>query len=79
MRIQLQKIMEAPLLIVQTIDRLTTSLFPIIDVIVLSGDVGESEPTRMDQDVRAPVDRALKVHGLPIECHHASWRDEGLS
>jgi hypothetical protein len=79
MRIRLQKIMESPLLIVQKIDALKSFLLPMIDFMLLNGDVGESQLARMDQNIRAAVDRALKVHGLPIECDHASWPDEGLS
>jgi hypothetical protein len=33
----------------------------------------------MDQHIRASIDEALRVRGLTIECHHASWRDGGLS
>jgi hypothetical protein len=64
--------MESPLLVVQKIDALKTFSLPMIDFMLLNGDVGESQLTRMDQSIRAAVDRALKVHGLPIECHHIS-------
>jgi hypothetical protein len=79
MRVRLRKIMESPLLIVQKVDAVKTFLLPMIDFVLLNGDVGESQLVRMDQNIRAAVDRALKVHGLPVECHHASWRDGGLS
>jgi hypothetical protein len=39
MRIRLQKIMESPLLIVQKIDALKTFLLPMIDFILLNGDI----------------------------------------
>jgi hypothetical protein len=79
MRIRLQTIMESPLLIVQEIDALKTFFLPMIDFMLLNGDVRRSQLTQMDQNIRAAVDRALKVDGLPIECHHASRRDGGLS
>jgi hypothetical protein len=75
MRIRLRKIVESPLLIVQKIKALNTFLLPMIDFMLLNGDVGESQLTRMDENIRAAVDRALKVHSSPIECHHAAWRD----
>jgi hypothetical protein len=33
----------------------------------------------MDENIREAINRELKVRGLPIECHHASWRDGGLA
>jgi hypothetical protein len=79
MRIRLQKVMESPLLIVQKIDAIKTFILPMLDFMLLNGDVGKTQLENMDKNIRAAVDKALKVHGLPIECHHASWRDGGLS
>jgi hypothetical protein len=42
-------------------------------------DVGVKQLREMDQNIRGAVDRAVKVRGLPVECHHASWRDGRLS
>jgi hypothetical protein len=33
----------------------------------------------MAQNIRGAIDQALKIRGLPVECHHASWRDGGFS
>jgi hypothetical protein len=44
-----------------------------------NGDVGEKQFMGMDKYTRGLIDEVLKVRGLPIECHHASWRDRGLS
>jgi hypothetical protein len=79
MKTRLQKVMESPLLIVQKIDAIKTFILPMLDFMLLNGDVPKTQLDRMDKTIRAAVDKALRVHGLPIECHHASWRDGGLS
>jgi hypothetical protein len=33
----------------------------------------------MDKKIREMINRELKINGLPIECHPASWRDGGLA
>jgi hypothetical protein len=79
MKIRLRKIMESPLLVVQKIDAMKTFVLPMLDFMMLNGDVGEKQLMKMDKFIRGRVDELLKVRGLPIECHHASWRDGGLS
>jgi hypothetical protein len=79
MRVRLKKILESPLLIVQKIDAIKTFLLPTIDFMLLNGDVGEKQVAKMDQHIRSSIDEMLRVRGLPVECHHASWRDGGLS
>jgi hypothetical protein len=34
---------------------------------------------KMDSYIRGKVDKLLKARGLPVECHHASWKDSSLS
>jgi hypothetical protein len=46
---------------------------------MLNGDVGERQLVNMNKHIRRVIDEALKVRRFPVECHHASWRDEGLS
>jgi hypothetical protein len=79
MKIRLMKIMGSPLLIVQKIDAIKTFILPMLDFAMLNGDIGENDLMRIDKHIRGLVDEALKVRGLPVECHHASWRDGGLS
>jgi hypothetical protein len=79
MKIRLKKIIESPLLIVQKIDAMKTFVLPMIDFMMLNGDVGEKLLMTTDKYIRGKVDELLKVRGLPVECHHASWRDGGLS
>jgi hypothetical protein len=79
MRVRLAKIIDSPLLTVQKIDAIKTFLLPMLDFMMLNGDVGVKQLRDMDQNIRGAVDRALKVKGLPVECHHASWKDGGLS
>jgi hypothetical protein len=79
MKIRLKKIMESPLLIVKKIDAMKTFVLPMLDFIMLNGDIGEKELMNMDKHIRRRVDELLKVRGLPVECHHASWKDGGLS
>jgi hypothetical protein len=78
MQIRLRKIMESPLLMLQKTNLVKTILLQAIDFIHVNGVVRESPLTQMDQNIRAAVDRVLKVSGLPIKCHHAPWRDRGL-
>jgi hypothetical protein len=54
-------------------------VLPILDFMMLSGDVGEKQLMKMDKYIRGRIDELLKVRGLPVECYHASWRDGGLS
>jgi hypothetical protein len=79
MKIRLKKIMDSQLLIVQKIDAMKTFVLPMLDFIMLNGDIGEMALMKMDKYIRGRVDELLKVRGLPIECHHASWKDGGLS
>jgi hypothetical protein len=78
-KIRMKKIMESPLLTVQKIDAVKTFVLPTLDFTMLNGDVGVRQLTKMDKHIRGLIDTMLKVKGLPIECHHASWRDGGLS
>jgi hypothetical protein len=71
--------MFSPLLTVQKIDAVKTFLLSSIDFLVLNREVGRSQLRVMDKKIRGMINKELKVNGLPIECHHASWRDEGLS
>jgi hypothetical protein len=71
--------MESPLLIAQKIDAVKTFLFPILDFEILNDDVGVKQLEKMDKHIRGAIDEALDMRGLPMECHHASWRDGGLS
>jgi hypothetical protein len=79
MEILLEKIMASPLLTVQKIDAVKTFLLPSIDFLLLNGEVGSRELRTMDRKIRGAINRDMKISGLPVECHHASWRDGGLS
>jgi uncharacterized C2H2 Zn-finger protein len=79
MKIRIQKIVDSPLKTVQKIDAIKTFVLPTLDSTMLNGDVGKRQLEHLDQKIRAEVDRMLKVRGLPVECHYASWRDGGLS
>jgi hypothetical protein len=79
MEILLEKIMASPLLTVQKIDAVKTFLLPSIDFLLLNGDAGITDLLKMDKKIRAKINQDLKIKALPIECHHASWRDGGLS
>jgi hypothetical protein len=79
MKIRLKKITESPLLIAQNIDAMKIFVLPMLDFMMLNGDVGEKQLMKMDKHIRGRVDELLKVRGLPVECPHASWRQGGLS
>jgi hypothetical protein len=64
---------------VQKIDAIKTLVFPSLDFVLLNGDIGRKELKKMDSKIRGTVDEIMKIRGLPVECHHASWRDGGLS
>jgi hypothetical protein len=66
MKICLKKMMESPLLIVQKIDVLKTFVFPILDFMLLNGDIDENQLTKMDKYIRGQINNELKVRGLPI-------------
>jgi hypothetical protein len=79
MKIQLKKITESPLLIVRKIDPMKTFVLPMLDFMMLNGEIGEMALMNMDKHIRGRMYELLKVGGLPVECRHASWRDGGLS
>jgi hypothetical protein len=79
MKIRIQKIMESPLKINQKINAIKRFVLPSLDSTMLNGDVGKRQFGKLDQRIRAEVDRLLKVRRLPMESHYASWRDGGLS
>jgi hypothetical protein len=78
MEIRLQKIIGSRLLTIQKINAVKTFLLPTLDFMMLNGDVGKKQLKKMDAKIRTQVDALLNVRGLPVECHHASWRDGGL-
>jgi hypothetical protein len=71
-KIRLEKIMESLLPIVQKIDAMKTFVLPMLDFMMLNGDVGEKQLMKMDKYIRGRINELLKVRGLPVECHHAS-------
>jgi hypothetical protein len=79
MEILLRKIISSALLTVQKIDAIKTFLLPSMDFLLLNGEAGGRDLEVMDKKIRGMVNRDLNIKGLPIECHHASWRDGGLS
>jgi hypothetical protein len=56
-----------------------TFILPMLDFMMLNGDIGEKALMNMDKYIRGRVDELLRVRGLPVECHHASWKHQGLS
>jgi hypothetical protein len=56
-----------------------TLVLRTLDFAIPNGDVGEKQLMSMDKYIRGLIGEVLKGRGLPIECHHASWRDGGLS
>jgi hypothetical protein len=49
MRIRLEKIIDSAVLIVQKIDAIKTFLLPLLDFMLLDGDVGVKQLREMDQ------------------------------
>jgi hypothetical protein len=71
--------MESLLLIVQKIEAMKRFVLPMLDFIMLNGDVDENQLMKMDKYIRGRIDEFLKVSSLLVKCHHASWRDRGFS
>jgi hypothetical protein len=76
---RLDRIMGSKLLSVQKIDAIKTFLLPALDFNMLNGEVGRKQLSTLDTKIRESINQESKVKGLPVECHHASWRDGGLS
>jgi hypothetical protein len=79
MKILVQKIMSSPLLTVQKIDAIKTFVIPCFDFLMLNGEISKVHLDNMDSFIRNKINTMLKTPGLPIECHHMSWRDGGFS
>jgi hypothetical protein len=79
MRELVDKIMQSVLLTVQKVDAVKTFVLPAMDYQLLNGAVAKKDLIEFDKHVRAAINRELKLSGLPIECHHASGKDGGLS
>jgi hypothetical protein len=79
MRIRPDKIIDSPLLMVQKIDVIKIFLLPMLDFMLLNADASVKQLRDIDQNIRETIDRVLKVRGLPVKCHQASWRDGGFS
>jgi hypothetical protein len=75
----LEKIMQSELLTIQKVDAVKTFVLPMFDFMLLNGEVEKRDLKLFDQHVRGLIDKELKVRGLPVACHHASWRDGGIS
>jgi hypothetical protein len=73
--ILLGKIMSSPLLAMQKIDTIKIILLPSLDFLLLNGEIGVKDLEVMDKKIRGMINRDLNIKGLPVECHHASWRD----
>jgi hypothetical protein len=76
---RLQSIISSKLLIVQKIDAIKTFLLPSLDCYMLNGEIERGRLTKLDQKIRGEINKEMKIRGLPVECHHSSWRDGGLS
>jgi hypothetical protein len=72
MKARMREIRESPLLTVQKINALKIFVLPILDFMMLNGDVGRKQLNKMNQQIRESIDGALQVRGLPVECHHSS-------
>jgi hypothetical protein len=79
MKTLVRKIMGSPLLTVQKIDAIKTFVIPCFDFLMLNGDISKTRLDELDSFIRGQTNKLLKIPGLPVECHHMSWRDGGFS
>jgi hypothetical protein len=78
-RLLVKRIVKSKLLTVQKIDAIKTFVIPSLDFALLNGDVGLKDLRELDAYIRGAIDELLTIPGLPVDVHHASWRDGGLS
>jgi hypothetical protein len=71
--------MSSPPLTVQKINMVKPFFLQSRNFLLLNGEIGRSQVKVMDKKIRGMINKELKIKGLPIECHHASWRDGGLA
>jgi hypothetical protein len=79
MEILLAKIMSSPRLTVEKTDAVKIFLLSSIYFLLLNGKVGGTQLRVIDQKIRGMIIKEVKIKGLPIECHHPSWKDGGMS
>jgi hypothetical protein len=77
MKVRMWEIRESPLLTVKKIDAVKIFVLPILDFMMLNGDVRRKQLKKMNQKIRQSINAALQVRGLPVECHHAHGEMEG--
>jgi hypothetical protein len=75
MEVLLGKIMTSSLLKVQKIEVMKTFLLSLIDFLLLNGEAGIEDLQGIERKVRRMIKEDLKISGLSVECHHASWKD----
>jgi hypothetical protein len=63
MRIRLEKIIDSPLFAVRKIDAIKTFVLPMLDFMLLNGDVGVKRLRDTNQNTRGLFDEALTVRG----------------
>jgi hypothetical protein len=79
MKTLVRKIIASPLLTVQKIDAIKTFVIPCFDFLMLNGDISKTRLNNIDAFIRGQINSLMKIPGLPVECHHMSWRDGGFS
>jgi hypothetical protein len=79
MKTLVRKIIGSQLSTVQKIDAVKTFVIPHFDFLMLNGEISKVQLNTLDSFIRGELNKMLKLPGLPVECHHMSWRDGGFS
>lgn len=75
----INQILLSPLTFSQSLDAIRRLIIPKLDFIFLNGVVSINEAKKLDESIRAMIQKKIKSPGLPIEIVHMSWRDGGMN
>jgi hypothetical protein len=75
MKTLVYKVIRSPLKTVQKISAVKTFVIPRFDFMMLNGEVSLVKLQEKDSFIRGQFNKLLKIPGLPVDCHHMSWRD----
>ena len=75
----INQILLSPLKFAQSLDAIRRLIIPKLDFIFLNGVVSIKEAKKLDESIRAMIQKKIKSPGLPIEIVHMSWRDGGMN
>ena len=76
---QVNQLLLSPLTLAQSLDAIRKLIIPQLDFIFMNGVVSLSYVKKLDESIRALIQKRLKCPGIPIEVIHAHWKDGGMN